>query len=393
LLDEMKTVASFFEIPKRLRDVVAGYVGFLTLATSRHTYRAASEMLGLHESRFSDFLNSKEAPEIALNVLRRTIKRRLSRAAKSQRLTIIIDATILRRRGKGCENVGFCHSGNGIVKGHKFINFVVRYGDGKIIPLQSIPVYTPKYCADNRMAYETENETVEKWLLSLPDLGWFTRAQIESAVVLLDSGYDAKPVQMAVAAIGSSFVMALKSSRSVNGQQVRNFFKSAGRRLKNQSIRLTVGSGKKGKRRNYSVRTARRARLKGFGLANVACSTAESRRHKPTKFIATNDLKMDGREIVEWYAKRWSIESWHRDMKQNFGFGDCRASKFAAIEAHVHFCLAAYLLQKESGKAQQRLEDYLRDKQLRMISFELTKFGAAGKARSLISAALQAKAA
>jgi hypothetical protein len=243
------------------------------------------------------------------------------------------------------------------------------------------------------MAYETEIETVRNWILALPDLGWLTPAQIKSAVFLLDSGYDAKPVQRAIAAIGANFVMALKSSRSVNGKRVAELFKRPTRWLKNQSIRLTAGSGKKGTRRDYSVRTARGAKLKGFGLANVVCSIAESRRNKPKKFIAASDLTMGPREIVTWYTRRWAIEAWHRDVKQNFGFGDCRASKFTAIEAHVSFCLVAYLLQKERGREQERLEDYLRLKQLRSINSELTRFGSAGKAKNLISAALQAMAA
>jgi hypothetical protein len=389
MLDEMKTVANFDCVPKRLLNLVTGYVGFLTLTMRTHSFRAAAEFLGLDESRFSAFMNCAEAPTIALEVLCRSARRRLARARKSGRPAIIVDATILCRRGKGVENVGFCHSGSGIVKGHKFINFVFQSSDGKVIPLQSIAVYTAKYCADNGMAYETENDIVEKWILSLPQLGYLAPDQIKSAVFLLDSGYDAKPVQRAIAAIGSNFVMAIKSSRSVDGLQVSKLFRRAKRRLKNISIRLAVGSGSNRKRRKFSVRTARGARLKGFGLANVVCSKAESRRDKPSKFIAASDLQMGARDIVEWYARRWAIESWHRDMKQNFGFGDCRCSKFSAIEAHVSFCLAAYLLQKESGKSQRRLEDHLQHKQLRTINIELTKFGSGGKAKTLIYAALQ----
>lgn len=52
-------------IPKRLCDVVCGYVFFLTLVMKRHDLRVASEVVGLHESRFCAMLNDPVTPEIS----------------------------------------------------------------------------------------------------------------------------------------------------------------------------------------------------------------------------------------------------------------------------------------------------------------------------------------
>ena len=128
--------------------------------------------------------------------------------------------------------------------------------------------------------------------------------------------------------------------------------------------------------------------MKGFGPVTVVCSKAMSRKGKPRKFLCTNNSEMAGREVVEWYAKRWKIEIWHKEMKQNYGFIDCHSSRFTANEAHVNFALTAYLLSKAAGREQLRLEEYMRLKELEAVRLELTKFGGVPRLKTLVSAAL-----
>jgi len=69
------------------------------------------------------------------------------------------------------------------------------------------------------------------------------------------------------------------------------------------------------------------------------------------------------------------LPSNHQNTKQNFGFIDCRIGRFTAIESYVNFALTAYLAQKERGREQVRLEQFLRLKrlkELREIKIELT---------------------
>lgn len=380
-------------IPKRLCDVVCGYVFFLTLVMKRHDLRVASEVVGLHESRFSAMLNSPRTPELSRTLLNRSARRRLRQIKPvAGRLVFIIDATINRRRGKQVENAGRYHSGSGLVRGHKFVNFVVLDGS-VVVPLASIPVLTKKYARENGYKYRTEAEIVVEWVSSLRDQCSLTPEQLQSAIFLLDSGYDAKKIQHAIKDIGADFVMALKSSRIINGKRVKELFRRTRRWLAWESIRLKAGSGGKGSRRTYSVRTARETHMKGFGLVHVVCSKAVGRKGKPTKFLATSDLEMTSREIVQWYTKRWAIETWHREMKQNFGFIDCRAARFTAIESHVNFALTAYIAQREMGRGQMRLEQFVRLTELQEIKVELTKFGSGPRLKTRVAAALQAIAA
>lgn len=123
--------------------------------------------------------------------------------------------------------------------------------------------------------------------------------------------------------------------------------------------------------------------LKGVGPASVIWSKAHGHAKKP-KYIATSDLRMKPREIIQWYAKRWSIEVWHRDMKQNYGYGDCHCRKFAAVEAHIQLSLCAYLLQKLAKKEALTLERYLRKRDLNKITLEFTRFPTVRRLKTLI---------
>jgi len=380
-------------LPKRLFDVVSGYVFFLTLVMKRHSFRIAAEVVGLHESRFCAMLNNPETPELSRTLLNRVLRRRLKKLkATKGRLVFIIDATLKRRRSRHVENVRRYHHGSGLCLGHKFVNFVVLDGS-QVVPLGSIPVLTKKYARENKTRYRSEIEIVEQWVLDLKDSALFTNRQVSSALFLLDSGYDAKCIQRAITTIGANFVMALKCSRTINGKQVSDYFRRTKRGLKNQPIRLSAGSGGKGSRRIFSIRTATEATMKGFGLVTVVCSKAIGRKRKPLKYLVTSDLKMTGREIVEWYTRRWGIETWHREMKQNFGFIDCHSSRFTAIESHVNFALIAYVLQKASGREQLRVEQYVQRRELTKINQELNKFGSKLRLKSVVAAALHAIAA
>jgi DDE family transposase len=390
MLNEVAAILSAFDlIPKRLFNVVHRYIFFLTLSMRRHDFRVASQLTGLHESRFSSLLNDSRAPEMSRTLLNRAVRRRLKKIKRTDgRLVFIIDATVVGRRGKKVENVRKQHTGSGFANGHKFVNFVVLDGN-TVIPLASVPLLTKKYARENKLSYRSEPDIVVEWVNLLRDQGYFAPEELRQSIFLLDSGYDAKKIQHAIKGIGADFVMALKSSRTINGKKVTEFFRRTKRWLPWEPIRLHVGSGNKKSRRNYSIRTARDANMKGFGLVHVVCSKAIGRKGKPQKFLATSDLEMTGREIVLWYSRRWRIETWHKEMKQNFGFIDCRASRFTAIESHVNFSLIAYLIQKEIGGEQMRVEEYVRRKELRAIKIELTRFGSVARLKTRIDAALQ----
>jgi len=388
LNDVHSTLSDFKCIQKRLFPAVSSYVHYLTLETKRHSFKGASQVSGLHESRFCSLLNDSETPQLSGQILNRASRRALKKLKPIDgRYVILIDATIKARRGKKVENVRKHHSGNGFVNGHKFINFVILTPRG-IIPLLSVPSYTKKYCRENSIQYQTENDIVEELIFQFGESGILSPEQLKQVLFIMDSGYDAKKIQGSIQWLGANFVSALKSNRTIQGKQVREYFREKRRWLPWKSIRLHVGNGGKKSRRKFSIRTATQVNLKGFGPITVVCSKAMSRARQSTKYLAASDPRMTGREIVSWYSKRWAIELWHKEMKQNYGFGDCHSSRFSATASHVNFCLAAYLIQKDTGKQQMSLEGYACLQQWREVKRELTKFGSVVRLKTRVDQAI-----
>ena len=75
--------------------------------------------------------------------------------------------------------------------------------------------------------------------------------------------------------------------------------------------------------------------------------------------LASTDLALDGRKLVELYGARFQIEFLFRDSKQFTGLNDCQARAEAALDCHVNAALAtlnlvhAEELNAQSGDAPQ----------------------------------------
>jgi hypothetical protein len=63
--------------------------------------------------------------------------------------------------------------------------------------------------------------------------------------------------------------------------------------------------------------------------------------HKPRYIVlASTDLALDGRKLVEYYVARFQIEFLFRDSKQFTGLSDCQARAEAALDFHFNASLA-----------------------------------------------------
>lgn len=376
-----RIISDFHEVPKGLVKVAAAYILYLMLETRGHQARQGARLAGLHESSFSRFLNRPDSLRIGKHCLNRAAQRRLKRLGKqhgSKRPLLLIDSTLVGRRGKKVENASFHRMGRKSVRGHKFINFVLLVGN-EVIPLSTVAHYSRSYCEFKGFDYRTENELVIDWLNWLHYSGLFSKDHIKHLHVVCDAGYDAKQVQKAINRIGCHFTMAIKCNRLINGIAADEYFRR-NRFIPWKSLRLFVEKDGKRMRKEYRTRFAPKVKLKGFGLVSAAYSEAKKRDGgKTRKYLVSSDTKLSAREIIDNYRRRWRVETWHREMKQAHAFGDCRSPSFAAFEAHVNLCLTAYNLQRceEAGipKPGTTFADYVGVKKIQEASAVLTRFG------------------
>ena len=80
------------------------------------------------------------------------------------------------------------------------------------------------------------------------------------------------------------------------------------------------------------------------------------------RFLLTNNLELTSAEVKRIYQVRQQIEEVFRLLKQEFGWGKCRANSMQAQKAHLHLGLYAFcLVQSQAEEKGQTIYAYKQD--------------------------------
>jgi hypothetical protein len=348
-------------VQKRLQTVCFWLILFLMTSTRKHTLKAAGQFSGLHSSQFSRFLsNHRNAATASLSELSRKHAKILSKRLRflqddklPWKIGIIIDSTLQQRFNRHGDNVKRFNHGQGFVIGHQWTNIVLFIND-QLIPLPPIPFYSKRYCRLNKMQYKTENQRVCQYVRELKLENYIGPHKPEHVVVLADSGYDTKAIEKTIVARQWRFIIALKKTRSVktekdfkntpksqNWFQISSLFKRF-RCLKWRTVYVPVSSTRK-KRMDFRIRQII-GYLRSVGKAQLICSEFKKRPQGRRKYLASNDLRANPRQILIGYRLRWAVEIFHKHIKMFLGFEDVATKSFKAVEAYVHWVYCAYIL-------------------------------------------------
>ena len=265
-----------------------------------------------------------------------------------------------------------------------------------LIPLRPIPFYSQRYCRDHKLAYRTEHDRVVAYIQQLQLEEYIGSYDPREVVVLMDSGYDNKKIQNAIATKQWHFLVALGKTRSVKSAMrscttpkskqwahIATFFRNH-RWLKWQTIRLST-NGTKRKRMEFRTRDTM-GYLRYVGHVQLVCSEPRRRPEGRRKYLACNDMRVTARQIILGYRLRWTIELFHKTVKQHLGFEDVATSGFDSVMSHVHWVYCAYILLAMSppgvsagarslGDKQRQLQQLLANQEKRRVLQQLTQIG------------------
>ena len=378
-----KWLLNHLELRKRHETICIWYLLFLMVSTRKHTLQEAARFSGFNKSQFSRLL--KDHAGLAVYNLSQLSKKQAKQFSRligllkdgplPWRIALLIDSTLQSRSSLHTDNAQRFNHGHGFVIGHQWTNIVLLIND-RIIPLSPIPFYSRRYCRENGQPYRTENEAVVQYLEDLNLEDYVGPHNPREILVLADSGYDDRKIQVAIAKKKWVFVMALKKTRGVRSEkthrstplsrgwcQVEQFFKNH-RWVKWQTVRVLSSDPKK-KRMEFRLRQIT-AYLRHVGYVQLICSEFKKRPEGRRKYLACNDLNAKPREILIAYRLRWKIEIFHKEVKMFLGFQEVAAQGFQSVLAHVHWVYCAYLLLQALPAADQKSRASPSEKQRRV---------------------------
>ena len=276
------------------------YKAFLQASSVRYSGKALSEVSPepLSHDSVSRWLQSRYfRPREVYQLSEEFIR-------KDEPCLLIADDTVLdKQRSEKIELVHYQYSGNehDVIAGIGLVN-LLWYG---LESTESVPVDYRVY--DKATDGKTKNDHFREMLKLAKDRGIIPQA------VVMDAWYSSLDNLKAIRDFGWVFVAGLKKNRKVNRDVVLETLT-----IPDEGLRL---------------------HLRGYGWITVFRFVAKNGR---TDYMGTN-MEAPTRDQVEMIMKaRWSIEVYHRELKQTCGIERCQARTSRAQRNHIFLSIAAW---------------------------------------------------
>jgi hypothetical protein len=297
---------------------------------------------------------------------------RLNWSKTAKENCLIIDTSVLAKRGKKIEHVSFVydHSQKKTVNGYELVTL------GLITPTNFYPLDF-SYRFSNKRYQEAKDATVlkptgalakrirEAQSLGKPELAVKMLKEalakgIPASYLLIDSWFSSPKLFKNALGLQLHVIGRLKNTKTLyryDNQRLRlsklyevikdSLVKDPELGCLLSSVPVLCGNGVEG-----TI-----VFVKGYKEPELD-STQGKRKTPEPKWVAffSTDPKLSGREVVKKYILRWSIEVFFKEAKQRLGLGKEQSRSFAAqifsvTQAFVRYSMLAYLLEQEPSQS------------------------------------------
>lgn len=223
--------------------------------------------------------------------------------------SLIVDDTVLDKRwSPNNELADFHWSGNEhkVTRGISLVNLLATHGED-CLPVD-YRVYEGKKDATNKNEHFIDMLKASKKRGFKPDF------------VMADNWYSSLENMKYIAKLGWKFIFGLKENRLVNEVQGQYVSVSA---------------------LDWTHKQVRKVWLKGFGFVLVAQIVFKN---GDIRYICTNDFSLTDYAALSAHSKkRWTIEEFHRGIKQTTGIEKCYSIKKRSQLTHIFACFVAFV--------------------------------------------------
>lgn len=308
---------------------VKNYVGGL-IALNKKTIKniSISSKEEKDQSNLNRFLTESEWDEN--NVQDRYIKK-IKHQTKGKQVSLLIDDSLSKKTGKHIEETQYHkdHSNNSFVFGHQIVTAMIMCF-GLLLPL-----FPKLYSKKTQSKIELAKQIIE-----------YATSKIRISQVIIDSWYVCNDIIKLCLKKRVTLIGNIKSNRLIQFERgewtkLSKFYKSIVRKRKEfQTIIIDDIT--------YKIHS-KIVKLKKVGEVKLIISKQwleDKKKWSRPFYIICTDVSKSDVYVLREYTKRWSIETFHKDIKQNLGLEAYQMRLRKGITRHLILVTLAYAILK-----------------------------------------------
>jgi len=243
---------------------------------------------------------------------------------------LICDPTLMHKTGKHMEKVNYHYSGVTKKKelGHCLVNSFYTDNKNNSFPVRS-DIYIRDVDADKQHTFKTTRQ------ICLEQLDYAMK-KLPIWLFMADAGLYADFLIQDVKVRGLKYVIGIRTTNkvSIDGKK-RISIEEYLTTLTDNDFEFYFKDGNA-----YFLHT-KEVMTRGVGKEKLLISY-KSGDEDTIKIYTSNLMNISDDTLMTLLLKRWEIECWHKDAKQNLGLEDYQVRKFGAIQKVVCAVLVAY---------------------------------------------------
>lgn len=328
-VDRLNSVISFakkcFSKPQ-FKQVTKYVTGLITLQKKSISSISTASVVKQDQSSLNRFITEADWDEQKLED--RYIQK-VQHEFGREKASLVVDDSLSKKTGKHIAEVQYHkdHSGKGYVFGHQIVTALVKVRE------KAFPLFPKLYSKKTQSKIEFAKELIS-----------FADEKLKLKEVIMDSWYMCVDIIKACQKRNLDVIGCVKSNRTAylkpnEKEKLSKYYKS----LKKKDFATFIVDDA-----TYKVHE-RIVRMKHIGMIKLLISREwnddKKKWSKPFYLVSTNTEKT-AVQIIRTYAERWSIETFHRDIKQNLGLEACQVRGQTGITRHLILVVLAYAVLK-----------------------------------------------
>jgi SRSO17 transposase len=292
------------------------------------------------QSALNHWLTDSDWNEEELDKARKELILEELRAKRIGHGLLVIDDTLSHKSGKHIEgvNIHYDHAEGKYALGHQLVTSHLVAG------WLSIPIDFELYRRD-----EGQEDFRSKQELARALIGRAVGEGFSFECVLLDSWYFNAENASYIEGLGKDWVAGCKSNRLVLMPDGWVSISSYLQGVKKGEFQEVVIQTAEGEKRFWAY--AKNVTMKGRQRVRLLASYDDEKMEGEPKIIVTNVLSWDAKTILKTYLKRWRIDSFYREAKQDLGLEDYEVRKMRGVRRHWLMVFLAHTLLQLSPKS------------------------------------------